>query len=97
SGGHVVPMGLDARQAEEILLTAAQSLLAVVILANWSFGLGEGILLVVLFAGQLAIPVPAVRIGFSVLYLLITVGYLFSRPYRRSLIDLLLHGWRPSS
>lgn len=97
SGGHMAPMHLDGRQAEEILLTAAQSMLAVVILANWSFGLWEGLLLLSLFVTQLAIPIPAVRLSFAVLYLLIAFGYLFLRPYRRSLVDLVTHGWRPSS
>lgn len=94
SGGHLVPMPLDARQAEEIFLTAAQSLLAVVILANWSFGLGESLLLAGLFIAQLAIPVTWVRMCFAVLYVLIALSYLASRTYRHSLKDLFLHGWK---
>ena len=94
SGGHVLPMHLDLRQAEEILLTAAQSLLAVVILANWSFGLWEGVLLATLFVTQLAIPIPWIRIGFSIAYLMITLGYLTQASYRQSLRNLLIHGWR---
>lgn len=94
SGGHVLPMPLDARQAEEIFLTAAQSLLAVVILANWSFGLGESLLLAGLFIAQLAIPIAWVRMCFAVLYVLIALSYLASRTYRNSLKDLLLRGWK---
>lgn len=94
SGGHMVPMPLDARQAEEIFLTAAQSLLAVVILANWSFGLGESLLLAGLFITQLAIPVTWVRMCFAALYVLIALSYLASRTYRHSMKDLLLRGWK---
>ncbi len=95
SSGRPAAMHLDPRQAEELLLTAAQSLLAVVILANWSFGMGEGLLLLGLFIGQLLVPVPMIRLGFATLYLLIVVGYLFNATYRRSVIDLLKHGWYP--
>jgi len=94
SGGHLGAMHLDARQSEEILLTAAQSLLAIIILANWSFGLGEALLLLGLFAGQLLFPTTEIRLAFSVLYLLIAVGYLFLKPYRESFFDLLKRGWR---
>jgi len=94
SGGHVAAMQLDSRQAEEILLTAAQSLLAVVILVNGSFGIWEGCLLFGLFTTQLVIPTPWIRIGFSILYLVMTIGYLASKSYRRSALDLLITGWR---
>ena len=94
SGGHLGAMPLDGRQAEEIFLTAAQSLLAVVILANWSFGLGEGLLLLVLFVAQLCLPMTWIRLGFSILYLTIVLGYLLAPSYRRALLDLLRTGWR---
>jgi len=94
SGGQPAPMHLDGRQAEEILLTAAQSLLAVVILANWSFGFWEAMLLLGLFAAQLALPVPWIRLGFSVLYLAITAGYLANKSARASIQNLLAHGWK---
>ncbi len=95
SGGRVAPMHLDVRQAEEIFLTAAQSLLAVVILANWSFGFWEGVLLAGLFIAQLAMPIPWIRLGFSFLYLAITLGYLTTRSSRKSLVELLRSGWKP--
>ena len=96
SGGHLGAMPLDGRQAEEIFLTASQSLLAVVILANWSFGVWEGVLLLGLFATQLCITVTWVRAVYAGGYLLISLGYMASRTYRRSMADLLLRGWRPS-
>jgi cation:H+ antiporter len=51
---HPIPMG--GFQMGEILLTAAQSLLAVVILASMRLTAWQGILLFVLFAGQLVSP-----------------------------------------
>ena len=95
SGGRVVPMHLDGRQAEEIFLTAAQSLLAIIILANWSFGLWEGVLLAGLFTAQLAMPIPWIRMGFAFLYLAIALGYLATRSSRKSFVELLRSGWNP--
>src|SRR5215510_13720515 len=45
SHGQIVPMYMDARQVEEILLTAAQSLFAVMIIANFTFSLTEALAL----------------------------------------------------
>jgi cation:H+ antiporter len=50
------PLPLTGFQMEEVLLTAAQSLLAVVILARLELSLGQGILLLGLFFGQLIAP-----------------------------------------
>ena len=96
SGGHVQPMVLDARQAEELFLTAAQSLLALVLLSNLRFGLGEAVLLIGLFMAQFACPTPEIRLWLGYGYLLITVGYLTSRGCRQSLLELFRHGWRSS-
>lgn len=65
---HPIPMG--AFQMSEILLTAAQSLLAVVLLASLRLGLGGALLLFALFAGQLILPAlvaafPGSGFGFS--------------------------------
>ena len=106
SGGGPAAMHLDGRQAEEIFLTAAQSLLAVIILANWSFGLWEGVLLLSMFFGQWIIPaiIPGasgeqlvwIRVAFGVAYLLVSAAYLFNPEYRRSIKDLLRKGWSVS-
>ncbi|MBI4341301.1 MAG: sodium:calcium antiporter [Candidatus Omnitrophica bacterium] len=94
SGGHVMPMALDARQSEEIFLTAAQSLLALVILANLNFGMGEAVLLISLFLLQFVFPAPAIRMWLAVGYLAIAAGYLFSPTFRASFRALLREGWR---
>src|SRR5712692_2264233 len=44
------PMHLDARQAEEILLTGAQSIFAVVILADFRFSVVDAALVFLLFS-----------------------------------------------
>ncbi len=50
------PIPLTSLQFHELLLTAAQSLLGVVILANLRFTLGEAILLFILFLAQFVSP-----------------------------------------
>ncbi len=65
---HPIPMG--GFQMNEILLTAAQSLLGVVVLAGLRFSGGSALLLFGLFAGQLVLPVlapwfPALAWGLS--------------------------------
>jgi len=76
SGKTFGAMHLDTRQVEELLLTAAQSFLAVIILANLSFSIREGIALFMLFVTQLVIPHPTVHYAYSFLYLLLGIGFL---------------------
>lgn len=94
SGGHLIPMPLDARQSEELFLTAAQSLLGLVILANLKFGLGEALLLIGLFFLQFLFPTPEIRDWLAVGYVVIAVGYLLKRSFRSSLAALFREGWR---
>jgi cation:H+ antiporter len=95
SGGHLQPMRLDARQCEEIFLTAAQSLLAIVILANLRFGLGEALLLLGFFLFQFMSTAPQIRVMLGIGYLVVAAGYLTTRSFRRSLADLFRSGWSP--
>lgn len=94
SAGRPQPMALDARQAEELFLTAAQSLLALVILANLNFGLWEAMLLLGLFVAQFVFPSTHVRVLLGAGYLVIVAGYLLNRGFRRSVADLFRYGWR---
>ncbi|MBI3997309.1 MAG: sodium:calcium antiporter [Candidatus Omnitrophica bacterium] len=96
SGGHLQPMPLDVRQVEEIFLTAAQSLLGLVILANLQFGLWEALLLLGLFFLQFLFPTPAIRMLLGYGYLVIALSYLANRAFRRSFTDLFRYGWRVS-
>jgi len=94
SGGHLEPMALDGRQAEEIFLTAAQSLLALVLLANLSFGFWEAVVLLGLFVLQFVFPTPEIRTLLGIGYLVIALGYVCTRTFRRSLIALIREGWK---
>jgi cation:H+ antiporter len=67
--GSVGALVLDSRQAEELFLTAAQTVFAVTLIANLRLSLIGALVLFVLFAAQLLIPVPAVRYGFAIFYL----------------------------
>jgi cation:H+ antiporter len=69
SRGEIAAMALDTRQIEEILLTAAQSLFAAVIIASFTFSLGEAFTLFALFASQLFFVSPEARFWYSIVYL----------------------------
>jgi cation:H+ antiporter len=94
SGGHLQPMHLDARQAEEIFLTASQSLLGIVVLANLSFGLWEALLLLGLFSLQFIFPTTQIRFLLGYGYLVVALVYLAFPAFRRSARDLFRFGWR---
>jgi len=81
---------LDDRQVEEILLTAAQSLFAVAVLANMRLSLLESAGLFFPFILQLLFPDTHVRYGFSVFYLLLAAYVLARR--RRELGGFLRDG-----
>lgn len=86
---------MDPQQIEEVFLTAAQSLFAVAVIANLSISRNEALGLLLLFFGQFAIPVPAVRIGFAIAYLTLAVGmFVLNAEVRESLIDSVRHVFR---
>jgi len=90
AGSYAMPMHLDARQVEEILLTAAQSLFAVMVLADYSFSLAEGATFFVLFSTQMVSTSPEFRYYYSFLYLGLAVGLLvFRRKVRSSMWALV--------
>jgi cation:H+ antiporter len=90
SGNMMNAMPLDSRQVEEILLTTAQSLFAVVVLADFQFSLVEGVVLFVLFATQMISTSPEFRYYYSFLYLALTIAFVVLRPQvRQSLWSLL--------
>jgi cation:H+ antiporter len=69
SSGTIDPLPTDTRQSEEVLLTAAQSLLAVILLINLRMTLWEAGVLLVLFLAQFLTPHSIVpRNAFSVMY-----------------------------
>lgn len=62
-------LDLDSRQMEEILLTGAQSAFAIALLANLRLSPRGGAVLFLLFITQLFFTDPAVRYGYSAVYL----------------------------
>lgn len=72
-GGGDSAMVLDARQVEEIILTAAQTLMGVAVLLALRFRLWAAIALFGLFAVQFAIPGTEGRLILSAVYLAIAV------------------------
>ena len=86
--GAVGQMPLDARQDQEILLTAAQSMFAVVVLMNLKMSLWEAGGLFFLFAAQLIYP--EIRVEVSILYMVLTVPLLLRRTH--DLVPLIREG-----
>ncbi len=94
SAGHLGAMHLDARQIEEIFLTAAQSFFAVAVLANLSFSLVEAGLMLALFASQLLFTDPVSRHLYAIVYLLLAATWLIaSRSSRQGLAAMVAAGW----
>lgn len=94
SAGHLGAMHLDARQTEEIFLTAAQSLFAVAVLANLSFSLVEAGLLFSLFTTQLFFTDPFFRHLYAIAYILLAATWLIvSRSSRQGLVAMVVERW----
>ncbi len=84
---------LDARQSQELLLTSAQSLFAVILVTDFRFGRREAMLLAILFGVQLYFPNPTVRWTFTGIYLALSVYVLaMGSPQTRKNFFLLLRG-----
>jgi len=71
--GGIAALPLDARQSEEVLLTAAQSLFATAVILNLRVSRLEALSLLFLFIAQLLFPGVEVRIGISIVYLLLSI------------------------
>ncbi len=88
--GEILALELAARPQEELLITSAQSLFAVAILADLRFRLGEALLLFVLFSLQLLLPFEGVRYAFSGLYFLLILVLGFGSRQRQNDLSRLL-------
>jgi len=95
SAGQIVPMQMDARQVQEILLTAAQSLFALVVIASFTFSLGEAVVLLGLFVSQLFFVSPEIRYLYSLVYIVLALVLAFMiRQNRISLLSAVPLGLR---
>jgi len=73
SGGTLSPLDFDSRQAEEVYLTAAQSLFAVAIFVSLSMSAWEAAVLAGLFITQLFFFDTRVRLGYGSMYMLLAL------------------------
>ena len=95
SGHSLHAMPLDARQVEEIFLTSAQSLFAIVLICDLKFSLWDGTVTFLLFATQFFFIHPAARLVYAGFYLLLAVGLLaFKRTTRHAFIATVRDGFR---
>ena len=78
-------MQLDGRQREEIFLTSAQSVFALVVIANFTFSRLEAAVLFLLFVPQLFLTTPAARWTHATLYLVLAAGLVCFSPTARAL------------
>ncbi len=102
--GHLAALPLDNRQAAEVLLTAAQSLFGIAVLASMSLSLFEAALLAGLFVAQLVLGGllrtmlhnaqggEVELIIFSVVYVLLSLFFLYQA---RRVVRLLWSNGRP--
>ncbi len=94
SAGHLGAMHLDARQTEEIFLTAAQSLFAIAVLTNLSFSLAEAGLIFVLFVTQLFFTDPISRHLYAIGYIVLAAAwFIVSRSSRQGLAAMVVERW----
>jgi cation:H+ antiporter len=86
------PMVMDARQVEEVMLTAAQSLFAISVLANLTISRGEAAGLLVLFLAQFGFENQAIRYGFAAVYIALFLALIVThRPNREGLFHAIRH------
>lgn len=81
---------IDLRQKEEIFLTAAQSLFAIILLADFDFNVFEGFLLLFLFFSQFFLPHPKIRILIGIIYLVLVIFFLFIKSKREGIKENFL-------
>lgn len=90
ASGAMNGLPLDGRQSEELFLTSAQSLLALILIIDLDFSRIEAISLTGLFSVQLVFPDAEVRLAFGVLYIVLALGLLVLSPERRQAMVALL-------
>lgn len=95
SAGKAGALHFDARQVEEVFITAAQSAFAIVVFSNLRLSIYEAAGLFALFIAQFLIPVPAVRMMFAYGYLVLAALMLiFAKGKARELAVLIRGSFR---
>jgi cation:H+ antiporter len=96
SGGTTAPLDFDARQSEELFLTAAQSLFAVAILVSLSMSRWEAGALFGLFMGQFFFTNADVRMAFGVVYCILAFAiFIRDVPVMRDFWAAARESWQP--
>ncbi len=81
---------IDMRQREEILLTAAQSFFAAILLSDLKLDYKDAIFLFTLFFAQFIFPSMHIRLILSIIYLLLSFFFLiFNKRKRKNIKELL--------
>ncbi|MFA5859647.1 MAG: sodium:calcium antiporter [Elusimicrobiota bacterium] len=83
--GRITPMLMDVRQVEELLLTSAQSLYALLVISNFTFSVLEGAIMFILFTVSLAFPSTTVRFAASGAYILMAIFIFLARKRHKPL------------
>ncbi len=94
-GGSVGGIVLDARQTEEFLLTAAQTVLGFAVLVNLRFRTWEALALLLLFLLQFPFPQTSVRLAFSGAYGVMAIVILVLQ--RRHLKPVFTYVFKPGA
>ncbi|WP_082408975.1 sodium:proton exchanger [Mycobacterium intracellulare] len=94
-GGQAAGLALDSRQTEEFVLTTAQTVLGVAILANLRLTGAKALLLLGLFAAQFVLPDESARYVISGVYVVVAAVYLIAQ--RRDVLPLLAAVRRPKA
>lgn len=94
-GGEAAGLALDSRQTEEFVLTTAQTVLGVAILANLRLTGAKALLLLGLFAAQFVLPDESARYVISGVYVVVAAVYLLAQ--RRDVLPLLAAVRRPKA
>jgi cation:H+ antiporter len=89
ASGYPADLPLDERQTEELFLTSAQSLFALILISNFDLSVREALLLLGTFLVQLFFPQTEVRVAFAFFYVIAAIGLLVWDRSRREAIAQL--------
>jgi cation:H+ antiporter len=84
SHGSFQSMHLDLRQREEMLLTSAQSVFAVIVISNFRFSVIEALILFGLFVPQFFLTSTLSRWALSGMFLALSLGWIIVSPSVRT-------------
>jgi cation:H+ antiporter len=86
SAGAWIPLDLDSRQREELLLTSAQSIFAAIVISDFRFSVKEAMLLFCFFMGQFIFPTENERYIFSGIYIIAAIVMIATSKTRRLML-----------